>query len=187
VQTVVNFLELLGYRIILWGRSMGAATALKFGQAPIIVADSSFSSFKDLCKEIAKQKAPILVPNILINCLFPCVFSKLRNDILELAHFDVEELDIAENVKKITPEKLVIFLTGKQDKLIDKMHSQILFKSFGGERKILEFFRGTHNSKRPSEVMQKVMKHISDFVKEKYSNKQYEITHTNSKINIELN
>ena len=46
----MNFLNELGYKVILWGRSMGAATALLYGKAEIIVADSTFKSFKSLCK-----------------------------------------------------------------------------------------------------------------------------------------
>jgi hypothetical protein len=58
---------------------MGAATALKYGRASIIVADSAFKSFKGLCKQIAKRNAPKMMPNCLISCLFPCVFYKIRN------------------------------------------------------------------------------------------------------------
>jgi hypothetical protein len=54
VETVVNFLQKANARVIIWGRSMGAATALKYGKAPVIIADSSFKSFKSLCKQIAK-------------------------------------------------------------------------------------------------------------------------------------
>jgi hypothetical protein len=92
VATVVNYIELLGFRVILWGRSMGAATALKFGRAPIIVADSSFSSFRDLCKDLAKQHLPFLIPDLLINCLFPCVYCRLRSDIMEREHFNIDDL-----------------------------------------------------------------------------------------------
>ena len=47
-KTIVDFLENSRFRVLLWGRSMGAATALKFGQVKAIVADSSFRSFKSL-------------------------------------------------------------------------------------------------------------------------------------------
>jgi hypothetical protein len=50
----VTFLQKGNAKVIIWGRSMGAATALKYGKAPIIVADSSFKSFKSLCRQIAK-------------------------------------------------------------------------------------------------------------------------------------
>lgn len=33
---------------------MGAATALLYGKAEFIVADSSYKSFKSLCKQVAK-------------------------------------------------------------------------------------------------------------------------------------
>lgn len=66
---------------------MGAATSLLYGQAEFIVADSSYKSFKSLCKQVAKDNTP--VPNFMINCFFPCVFSKLRDDVDKKANYDV--------------------------------------------------------------------------------------------------
>lgn len=60
---------------------MGAATALKYGKAHIIVADSSFTSFQSLCEQVVKKNSPECLPNFVIDCIFPCVFSKLRNDV----------------------------------------------------------------------------------------------------------
>jgi hypothetical protein len=60
---------------------MGAATALKYGKASIIVADSAFKSFKGICRQVAKKNSPCIIPNCLISCLFPCVFNKMRSDI----------------------------------------------------------------------------------------------------------
>jgi len=73
---------------------MGAATSLIYGKAPVIVADSSFSSFKSLCKQIAKKNSPKYIPNCLVSCLFPCVFCKLRSDIQERGDYDIEHLNI---------------------------------------------------------------------------------------------
>lgn len=123
VKTVADFFEKKDKKIIIWGRSMGAATALKYGSAPIIVADSSFTSFKSLCKSVAKDNAPKMLPNCFISCLFPCVFCKLRSDIQEKGEYDVEDLDIKENLSKISPETMVIFMSGDEDKLINKAHS----------------------------------------------------------------
>ena len=50
IATVVKYLRSHHYEVILWGRSMGAASALKYGKADVIVADSSFRSMKKLCK-----------------------------------------------------------------------------------------------------------------------------------------
>jgi hypothetical protein len=60
---------------------MGAASALRYGKAEIIIADSSFKCFKSLCKQVAKSSSPFYVPNCLINCFFPCVFYKLKNEV----------------------------------------------------------------------------------------------------------
>lgn len=88
-NTVVNFLKTKGFPVALWGRSMGAATALLYGKADFIVADSSFKSFKSLCKQVAKEHSPKVVPNCMITCFFPCVFRKLRKDIDKKANYDV--------------------------------------------------------------------------------------------------
>jgi hypothetical protein len=38
------------YRVVLWGRSMGAATALLYGNTEVIVADLAFLSFRNAIK-----------------------------------------------------------------------------------------------------------------------------------------
>ncbi len=123
VETVVHFLEQQDLRVILWGRSMGAATALKYGRAPIIIADSSFRCFKSLCKHIAKENSPKYVPGCLVSCLFPCVFYKLRVDIQEKGRYDIEQLDIRQDLKKISQSTFIVFMSGDEDKLIDKSNS----------------------------------------------------------------
>jgi hypothetical protein len=116
--TVVEFLRKQGHHVILWGRSMGAATALLYGKADFIVADSSYKSFKSLCKQIAKEHSPVVVPNCMISCFFPCVFSKLKKDIDKKAQYDVEDLDVKEAVKRLHPDTTVVFMSGDKDALI---------------------------------------------------------------------
>lgn len=50
VQTVVNYLRKKNYNVFLWGRSMGAASALLYGKVDVIVVDSPFRSVKKLCQ-----------------------------------------------------------------------------------------------------------------------------------------
>lgn len=50
VQSVTNYLKAKNYRVFLWGRSMGAASALLYGKVDVIVADSPFRSVKKLCQ-----------------------------------------------------------------------------------------------------------------------------------------
>jgi hypothetical protein len=68
---------------------MGAATALRYGRANAIVADSAFKSFRSLCKQVAKANSPCIIPNCLVSCLFPCVFCKIRSDVEEKGNYDV--------------------------------------------------------------------------------------------------
>lgn len=137
VETVANFLKARNWKVVLWGRSMGAATALKYGNAPIIVADSSFKSFRSLCKQIAKEHSPKFVPGCMVSCLFPCVYEKLRADIREKGEYDVEELDIAKDLEGVSESTMVVFMSGDEDKLINKMNSEKLYNSFKGKRKYL--------------------------------------------------
>jgi len=111
-ETIVNYLKQKNYFVILWGRSMGASTALLHGKCPIIVADSSFRSLKTLCKQIAKKGAPTWVPNCLIECLFPCFFYKLRKDVEEKADYDMNDVDVKFSLSKIDLSTTLIFLTG---------------------------------------------------------------------------
>ena len=58
VKSIVEYLRKQGCDVIIWGRSMGAASALLYGKAEIIVADSSFKSLRSLCKQVAKDNSP---------------------------------------------------------------------------------------------------------------------------------
>lgn len=102
---------------------MGAASALKYGKAEVIVADSSFKCLKSLCKQVAKIHSPGYVPPCLVTCLFPCVFFKLKQDVKKKANYDVEELDIRDAVKNIDINSLVIFMSGDKDTLIHHRNS----------------------------------------------------------------
>ncbi len=71
---------------------MGAATALKFGEAQIIVADSSFRSFRTLCREVLSEHSPNCLVRCLVGCFFPCLFCKLRSDIRKEGKYDICDL-----------------------------------------------------------------------------------------------
>lgn len=122
-EFIANYLREQGFRIILWGRSMGAATALLYGKAEFIVADSSYKSFKSLCKQVAKQYSPAVVPNFMVACFFPCVFGKLRKDVDKKAKYDVEDLDVREALKNLDPNITIVFMSGKNDSLIHPRNS----------------------------------------------------------------
>lgn len=132
---------------------MGAATCLLYGNSEFIVADSSFKSFKSLCKQVAKEHSPNVVPNFMVSCFFPCVFEKLREDVDKKANYDVEALDIREAVKRLNPNTIVVFMSGRNDKLVAPRNSEKLFNECPCVRKYLKIFEGEHNSKRPENVL----------------------------------
>ena len=55
-------------------------------------------------------------------------------------------------------------MSGDADNLIDKRNSEVLYERFAGSKKHLEIFPGTHNTKRPLFVTNKIMKLIGDHV-----------------------
>jgi pimeloyl-ACP methyl ester carboxylesterase len=139
-------------QVALWGRSMGAATAVMTVQAEIacVVADSPFASLPRLLKE---QTANFSVPG----CLATPAIWFLARRIRERAHFDVREvipLDIVRNCR--AP---LFLIHGDVDELISHRHSQDLKAKYGGPAE-LRIVHGEHMSDRPLEVIQEAMELI---------------------------
>lgn len=141
---------------------MGAATSLLYGKAEAIVADSAFRDFKSLCKQVSKQYSPKYIPSCLVECLFLCIFPKLKKDVKTKAHYNIELLNVGAAVKKISPDTLLILLSGNSDELINKCNSEKLIQSFPGQRKHFLLFEGTHNSERPPEIIRRVFRLLED-------------------------
>lgn len=80
---------------------------------------------------------------------------------------------------------MIIFMSGDEDKLINKINSEKLYNSFQGPKKHLEIFKGTHNTKRPEETIKKIMKYITDFITQEQFQKREALSRT--KIEIDLN
>lgn len=91
VHVVVEHLrqQNLVTRIGLWGRSMGAATAIQCAQADpslaCIVCDSPFSSLLVLATELV-QHAEFSIPNF----MFKIAFSAIRKSVKKRAKFDIK-------------------------------------------------------------------------------------------------
>ncbi|EAX88678.1 Clan SC, family S9, unassigned serine peptidase [Trichomonas vaginalis G3] len=135
-------------KFAIWGRSMGAATAIlyaaKYKTPKAIVADSSFTSLVDLAKQIAKQR---LIPESIFNSLFPSI----KEQILKQLDFDVDSLDIIEAVKQVTIP--ITFIHGEKDNFINPMNSQILYSLCPSNDKNLKIVKGSHNTDRSQSVL----------------------------------
>lgn len=144
-------------KIAVWGRSMGAITALLYAKRDLriscMILDSPFTNFKQLVKELAKQKAS--VPGFLTLA----VFSVLKRSIKTKANFDIELIDPLSHVPFIkTP---AMFGAAGGDTFVVPDHSRQLHDEYAGPKKLV-IFEGDHNSERPLTFLFQV----SEFLKE---------------------
>jgi pimeloyl-ACP methyl ester carboxylesterase len=160
IKAVVDFLrnELNIQKIILYGRSMGAVSSLRYAEMDpnikAIVLDSPFSSFPNLCGEILSNK--FYIPNMVSSVLI----SMARDRILQrVENFDINDFVPYSNAKKVQVPTIMIH--GKQDSLVSVEHSKIIFEKLHKNtyKKLLEV-EGEHNDCRSQEDV----KIIRDFI-----------------------
>jgi GMP synthase-like glutamine amidotransferase len=60
--------------------------------------------------------------------------------------------------------KSIIFLSGNNDSIVDKAHSETLYRKFNGHKELL-IFEGTHNSQRSDYVLRQCFKFIEESLK----------------------
>ena len=154
VGVIVNFLENLpGVGSIgIWGRSMGASTALIYAhrdkRIKAICLDSPFANFCRLARELTKQY--INLPDFLINGVLKIIAGtiKVKNGI---DIFKLNPIEEAENTFQPA-----IFIHAINDKLINLQHAIDIFNIYGGEKSLKCSEVGGHNSKRPKRLTQEI-------------------------------
>jgi pimeloyl-ACP methyl ester carboxylesterase len=123
-------------RIVLWGRSMGATSALLYAARDQtlagVIADSPFSDLNRLCYELVEVGSASLQINLTImQMLFSLVIRLVRSSTKEKTGVDIfdPKYRAIEAVKgSLIP---VLFVAGDRDKLISVKHTQDLFGSYG--------------------------------------------------------
>ncbi|CAN6450504.1 unnamed protein product [Victoria cruziana] len=129
----------------LWGRSMGAVTSLLYGaDDPSIagmVLDSAFSNLFDLMMELVDVYR-IRLPKFTVKM----AVQYMRHVIQKRAKFDIMDLNAAKTAPRTYIPALFAHATG--DAFILPHHSDIIFKSYAGDKNIIRF-EGDHNSPRP--------------------------------------
>ena len=153
---IIDFIENLPGvgKIGLWGRSMGAATALIYAhrdkRIKAICMDSPFANFCRLAKELTTTY--ISIPEFLING----ALSIIRGTILSKNGLDIYKLNpIDEAPKAFQP---AIFIHAINDQLINLQHCIDIFNIYGGEKSLKCSEIGGHNSKRPKRITVEVGK-----------------------------
>ena len=166
-------------KIGLWGRSMGAVTAIMYSNKhpeliDAIVLDSGFYSLKILIDELIKAK--IRLPKFVFDKLLKMV----KETIKEKANFDLDIIEPYIYAKNcLVP---AFFCHGKDDDFVLPHHSQDLFNEYKGKDKYLEIIKGGHNSIRPRKLVIKICNFLYKHLKE---NENEEINEKESEMIIE--
>ena len=146
LRTVVDYLrstDTVSY-IGLWGRSMGAVTALLYGETDPsiagIVADSPFVSLKRVIKDLAKKYSKM--PGFIISAARKIV----KKTIIKKTGFDIDLLNPIDHVDKCYIP--ILFCHAISDNFVAPVHTEILCEKYAGDKDRI-LVEGDHNSIRP--------------------------------------
>lgn len=150
LASVVEYLEELDTvsTIGVWGRSMGATTALMHsGRAEGIsgiVCDSAFMDLRIVAQELVGN-CEIPIPSIILNFALWLV----RSSILKRAKFDLDDVS---PIKYVGDAQVpAVFIVADDDTFILPHHTRTLYEQYGGEKTMISC-DGDHNSERPDDV-----------------------------------
>ena len=153
VEAVFNHLRGSGTvsAIGLWGRSMGAVTALFHADRDPSIAgmviDSAFSDLNLLSEELARMHTGM--PKFIISS----TMSFVRKTIQSKAKFDMNHITPIKHVQSgFIP---AFFVTSKDDTFILPHHTQELYKKYSGDKNLV-VVEGDHNSVRPQFLLDSI-------------------------------
>ena len=168
VGIIVDFIETIPGvgNIGIWGRSMGAATALLYAhkdpRIKAICLDSPFADFRKLVKELASNN--FNYPNFLVDTILNFLGKKVKKK----NGLDINLLKPIDAVKKtFTPG---MFIHAKNDKLIGVQHTLDIYEQYPGAKCVYLLEKGGHNSKRPDKVIKNIGKFFAKYLNEEYAN-----------------
>ncbi|CAM9567385.1 unnamed protein product, partial [Ectocarpus sp. 12 AP-2014] len=134
--------------IALWGRSMGAATALLHGDRDpsiaALVLDSAFADLTQLAEEMVERgrQAGLTVPGIVVKM----VMRMIRGTVAKTANFNVRDLCPIKHANRTFIPAL--FVAGLADDFIKPHHSKQICEAYAGDKNFITV-DGDHNSPRP--------------------------------------
>ena len=146
VECVIEYLRKTNKvsTIGLWGRSMGAVTAIMYGDRDPTIAgmvlDSAFASLKELIEELVKER--VNLPNFVLNQATKLV----KSTIMKKAKFNLDEIEPKNYaVRCFIP---ALFCHGKNDSFVNQHHCKDLSDVYAGDKNVI-LVDGNHNSARP--------------------------------------
>ena len=190
VECVVNFLRKSNKvsTIGLWGRSMGAATALMYGSRDYSIAglvlDSPFSSLKILIDELARER--VSLPNFVINQAIKWI----KEIIKEKADFNIDDIEPKEYAGKCFMP--AYFCHAKSDTFVNIHHCKDLYNLYKGDKDIV-YVKGNHNTERSIHFKDAVVifflkcLRCKELKKKNENNNVYDLKFSNETINYDKN
>jgi len=155
LQTVTSHLRASGNfsHIALWGRSMGAATALMYGSrdptVSCMILDSPFTDLTRLAEEMVEKgrEQGVAVPNFVLTVVMRMIKSSVKHQ----AGFNIKHISPISHVEKCFIPAM--FVAGEHDDFIHKRHSEMLHERYAGDKNLV-IVDGDHNSPRPRFLLQ---------------------------------
>ena len=147
IDTVVCYLRGTGIvsAIALWGRSMGAVSAIMYASLhqhlSVLVLDSPFACFQEVTSQLAASYR--FIPTVLSSFFL----EKVRRHVQQIAGFDMYSIKPIDHIRRC--DMPALFIHAKNDKLVNISHSERLFQVYPCHEKLLIKVNGTHNSTRP--------------------------------------
>ncbi|CAD8127494.1 unnamed protein product [Paramecium sonneborni] len=147
VILLVDYLSSKYQNIILWGRSMGATTALmyaiKYQNITCIILDSPFYTLDDVILNLIKQK--LHTPNLINKGLLEI----LKRQIQQLYNFSISSVKLPQILNSNCP---MLLLASKFDTLIPYHHFTNIFHSYQGQKHIINLYNN-HNELRSKDIL----------------------------------
>jgi len=154
-RCVLDYLSSLEWvtGIALYGRSMGAATALLvassdryYHKVAGMVLDSCYTSVRTVMRDLAEGLVG-KVPLLPVSTVVESTIDVLRDAVMERAGFDIDMLDVVSSAQHCHVPVLMAHAEG--DELVQQQHSTRLMEEYGGPKTAVVFPGGGHNSLRP--------------------------------------
>jgi pimeloyl-ACP methyl ester carboxylesterase len=161
--------------VVVWGRSMGAATAIfyaaKYGGVKAVVSDSSFSDLEVLVNELSDDYIPFL-PGFLVDSVIDSIQTHIEENVWkkEMTDFNIRKLKPLSVISKV---KCPIFFIGSlQDSFVNVRHTKLLHER-ATSFKMIELVKGDHNDLRSTALKENILNFLTSLnslpVKERIS------------------
>jgi alpha-beta hydrolase superfamily lysophospholipase len=149
--------------VALYGRSMGAATAMLvasddrfYHRICGMVLDSCYSSVRQVLLELANKYVG-KVPLVPFSSMIEPAVDLLRQAVKQRAGFDIDKVNVLEAARHCNAP--VLLGHAADDQLVLASHSRNLYAEYGGPKE-LNVFEGDHNSIRPQDFRDQALQFL---------------------------